>query len=511
MLPAPVSSLGSPLSPAWPRCCCADPCRTKRASGEARDPHPSGTCCSRWCPGRRALPYPPGCPMPCRRGGHSPGRRTVRALGIVCGQVAWIAIDIMAGVAVPPVHCNGRRTIRRSSLGDAPAVARGRGRTPRCRWPPASRSRAVWRRTPIGARARRRTVLPLPSGLRLSLGAIVSALLWLWAMRVAGPRAASDGRMARRCSDSPVRAVASFFTANACAAAGCVSARGRMARRQLTMRGPWAAAVPGQRPGVLPWLRRDDTCRSRSCWPRVSRGGCAALAWRWWPQAPRSPLGGSRARGPDPAGLARPHVGTRDGSAWSAGGGARRPAGWDAALRAGDRACRARPVAFWRDGGGARARGGRGSTGTRPCSSYSSAAGSPARRPSSIPGRAARCRRCRCSCPRSRVGSAVTRLIDLAHGAGTPAGAVGHRLSADRWAGARGGAALRGPGPARPGCSIGSRRRATWCASRRWRRAGGGRARLRRVDADLGSRRRGLWLDASAACARIPCRRGRHR
>ena len=345
----------------------------------------------------------------------------------------------------------------------------------------------------------------MPLAVRVVGPAVVSVLMWVPGRAGCRLACSRDGSVARNRSVCAVGAVGVLRRAGA-GSGSLRRARGGMAGRQRRWAGVGGRG-PRQRPrhSAVARDRVPALCRRarRVCRLEDARQ-CRRDGGR---RRPARALGGCAHRD-RAAGLARRHVGARRVGVVS-GGGARRAAGWRAALCSGDRARRARAVAplarrrqcaYRRDRGS----GGDGSPAPR-CSIAGQSRACPrdSRRLAHRGAAAARARR-------SRAGSAITPCRSRAwrwH-ACSCCGASSCRC---RWRSPATAPCCSDPGPARPGCSIGSHRRATWCASPRWRRRPAADAIPFVVSALIWAAvAAGLWLD-SAACAsrRRPAQRSR--
>jgi hypothetical protein len=231
-----------------------------------------------------AVPYAPWLPdlVPAWRALAGPARFALWA--IVCGQVAWIAIDRARRIPAS----SGRQTILPRNQPDAPAILQGHWH-PTAAVAPAARIRAnppAPRPLPFepapafresvrhdwpalivfvvslceGAAVTGHVTLDAfgPAGasfahispaLRVSLGAVVSTLLWLWAERVAGSRALAAMAWLAIVGAAPF-VLSVIFMPGACAAALCVVLAtgwpGGAGDRRT-----WAAAVRGSALAVL--------------------------------------------------------------------------------------------------------------------------------------------------------------------------------------------------------------------------------------------------------------------
>lgn len=192
-----------------------------------------------------AFPYAPSFPdmVPAWRALAGPARFAL--WGIVAGQVVWIALDLAVTAA---------------------ATRRGRA----VRHPTSTRTSTAW---PVAlvlvaslaaglAFARGapdmigRTPMPdgpgLPAGLRLWIGAIVSASLWLWAVRIAGSRAAATLAWLAIAATTPFL-LAAAITPRTTVAAGCVMVSAGWPWGADDTRG-WTAAVRGAALATVLWL-----------------------------------------------------------------------------------------------------------------------------------------------------------------------------------------------------------------------------------------------------------------
>ena len=192
-----------------------------------------------------AIPYAPWLTdlVPAWRALAGPARFALWS--IVCGQVVWIAIDLAASCTAYTARAAHHPNQSLASVS----------------WPVAvvllvSVAAGVAFARGVAPDAIGRMPVPdgptLPPGLRLSLGAIVSASLWLWTMRITGLRGPATLAWLAVAATTPFL-VATLFTPTICVAAGCVIVIAGWPGGADDPRA-WTAAMRGAALAALPWL-----------------------------------------------------------------------------------------------------------------------------------------------------------------------------------------------------------------------------------------------------------------